>query len=706
MTDPSTPEQRHPKLAHILNDKNGCTIPLAVEVDPIFQIHGSSTISINRYFTIHAEPALSIGRERRSSLNDRTPCEVLGIAESDIQLLDFGTVTASRTPNERLQPPLQIKSMDEVRKRAKRFLQTLTASKSRRYQRVSRLLKSCFQGIGSLDDIERKVQSVAIIESILANVPHLAVRLSEKEHTILFTRKKSIAQELGDTVRDMLGWESPTITAESGTYLNAHLSILAGARKEKGGGLHFLTTETGGNAPRAAQLNHLHFGADQAGRQVDHQRETPIFSAAYSPGLVYSAALRDAQARPYWGKERKHVSFGAYIVAELRKAISTNKHLNGNAPFHLVASIADRSKTSTLVSLKDLRIISDFLNSLSVQDGVKKTYLIIDGCQSRGESIKGIYHPRGPVAYFNEQGIAVDAVSWTTSKAPGGAPFAAGLTLTEQAYADLRHAIVTIDEGLPPRDGFIAKYVKQGDFPASENKEDSLIEHYAIADFGHQLRLLGDIPRLWRWATVYTEHIQTIADTKELLAKELAGEGKYFLPMEESSDASVLNVRLNRSLLPDDCELTIIGKLLRLGMDLDQLKHPRIQPYTSYEKAAALLASPTGQTVIEKIHPTLSADASSPHPESDISHEAILRFAINLELAELSAFSPDRRDRLLPKLAQIINTRIRLILEHYEELAAALSLLEDRRTKAEELFYAHPISARYYEENIQGFATR
>ena len=187
--------------------------------------------------------------------------------------------------------------------------------------------------------------------------------------------------------------------------------------------------------------------------------------------------------------------------------------------------------------------------------------------------LRGIHHKDGPIVYFEEQGVYVDGVSWTTSKAPGGTPFAAGLTLRNEIYQDLRTAIEKADKDLDYDDGFTVKYIKQGDFSIQKSREERLIEKRAIANFDHHLRLLGDLPRLWRWAEVYTNHELAIASTKARLAQEIAGEGKYLIALEELSDPSVLNLRINHNLVSDEYDLTIIAKLLRLGFDVNKLEN-------------------------------------------------------------------------------------------------------------------------------------
>lgn len=74
---------------------------MPVEVAPVFQIHGSSMLSINRYCTIHAENMLGFVKDKRANLGIRSLLEVLELEEGDISFFDFGTVTSSRTPNKR-----------------------------------------------------------------------------------------------------------------------------------------------------------------------------------------------------------------------------------------------------------------------------------------------------------------------------------------------------------------------------------------------------------------------------------------------------------------------------------------------------------------------------------------------------------------------------------------------------------------------------
>ena len=698
-------KRRHLLLAKVVNDKNGCTIPLPITVAPSFQIYGSATLSINRYLTVHAENVLEMLRKRKIHPEDQCILDILQLEELDIQFLDFGTVTSSRTPNERLLHSISsFKSHDFINHKRMQFLNQL-ASSQRRYRRASNYLKNIFTTIGRTDDVSRKVASVAALDTIINNIPLLASRTKINESLLLHKRNKQIAQELGDTVRDMLGWKHTTITAESGTYLNAHLSILAGARPGSGGGLNFSTNETGGNAPRAAHLHYLHFGSDQAGRDIDHSKETPIFADGRSPGLVYTAAIRDENAQLHWGRDKTHHSFGDYMIAELKLAIGINKKRNSLQAFRIVITIADRTKTAGLIGINDFLNITEYIATLKNDPLISKVYLIIDGCQSRGESLKGIYYENGPIAYYESKGVNIDGISWTSSKGPGGTPFAAGLTLRDETYQDLRAAIEDAEQSCSLECGFVAKYIKQGDFPAPENKKESIIEERAIADFAHHLRLLGDIPRLWRWANVYSLYEKTISDIKNELSKAISGKGQYFQALENESDPSVLNLRINRKQIPPKVNLTTIAKLLRLGFDLNKLKYPARTKFSSMEKAAALIATPTGQTVEERVSAEVFGDSSLPAMDDRITHEPIIRFAINLELAEAIAYGIKKQDEIILKLAFIINTRIRLILQHYDELSSHLSDIENKRIEAEDVFYNAPPENRYYDEVLQGFAT-
>ena len=377
---------RHIQLAKIIGDTNGCTIPLSKEIAPAFQIHGKSTLSINRYFTVHAEDILGMVRKKRADLDNQNLLEILGLEEYSFSFFDFGTVTSSRTPIERMLPPKNYGTIAFLEKKDQLFIAKLDKQTDRRHKRTSSYLGKLFKVIKPEDDITRKIQSSISLEKITGNVKKLASRVSKSKNEILLTRKKQIAQELGDMVRDMLGWNHHTITAHSGTYLNAHLSILAGAQVGQGGGLNFLTNETGGNAPRAAYLNQLHFGSDQAGKNVDHSKETPIFKDGRTPGLVYTVALRNEKANQRWGKGKEHNSFGKYIVHELQRAISKNRAHNKGKPFNVIVNIADRPKTSGMISISDLSTISKYISLLKKGDSIRNAYFIIDGCQSRGES--------------------------------------------------------------------------------------------------------------------------------------------------------------------------------------------------------------------------------------------------------------------------------------------------------------------------------
>ena len=59
---------------------------------------------------------------------------------------------------------------------------------------------------------------------------------------------------------------------------------------------------------------------------------------------------------------------------------------------------------------------------------------------------------------------------------------------------------------------------------------------------------------------------------------------------------------------------------------------------------------------------------------------------------------------IIPKLGNIINTRIRLILQNYKELSNYLLDLESGRAIAEDTFYNAPPELRYYNEEKQGNA--
>ena len=184
------------------------------------------------------------------------------------------------------------------------------------------------------------------------------------------------------------------------------------------------------------------------------------------------------------------------------------------------------------------------------------------------------------------------------------------------------------------------------------------------------------------------------------------GKGKYLQALENESDPSVLNLRINKKQVPPEANLTTIAKLLRLGFDLNKLKRPYKAKFSPLEKATALIAIPTGQTVEERVSTEVFGDPNLPAMNKRITHEPIIRFAINLELAEAIAYGIKEQDEIIPKLGSLINTRIQLIIQHYDEFSGYLFDIENRRTEAEDAFYRAPSEDRYYDEGLQGFVVK
>ena len=124
---------------------------------------------------------------------------------------------------------------------------------------------------------------------------------------------------VAEAVRAQLGWADPTAFAVSGTYLNAHLALLAGASTDGAGGIVLTTTETGGNAARAAGLRRPHFATDQAGRPVDPTVEAPMLADGRisPPKLIVALKLESSTSNA-----RRVIEQGGVTIGPDRSPVS------------------------------------------------------------------------------------------------------------------------------------------------------------------------------------------------------------------------------------------------------------------------------------------------------------------------------------------------------------------------------------------------
>lgn len=445
------------------------------------------------------------------------------------------------------------------------------------------------------------------------------------------------SSRLADRVRESLGWPDPTVLAVSATYLNAHLAVLAGATTGSGGGLLFSTTETGGNAHRAGTLRRPFFGSDQAGRPVDDRVETPIYADGRSPALAVNAPWRrdDGRLREPLVEE---------LLADFHVACRDTAARNAGGRFDVVALLPDRPKTAVAVTVAELGRLVDGVRAVAAEHGAGRVWVVVDGAQVRGPSRAAVGDPDGPVRWYGRHGVDVDGVMWTTSKGPGGTPFAAGLTVTQSLRDALVEALAAA-EPTSPTAGFAAGYLCVGDLPG---RVPAVLADRAVASARHHARLLRDLSRLRRWSALDASVLESVRD--RLMRPLLEGGHVRLLP--ESTDESVAAMTLS-GLSDSDADAVI--SLLRMGFDA----RAALGSASDVEQASGLLPTPCGWPVIDHGPP-------------------VLRVAVPLELADPPVPAAD-----LDRLGQVLATRFDLIIRALPVLGPALAATENSRVTAE-----------------------
>lgn len=646
-------------IQQIIGDRNGCTLPVQV---PLGNLLLTDTAHMgrdedqsgvfNRYFN-QAGKAFHHYLAASELLEGQSIYEILGFSlRHQLHMADFGSVTSSETPLDRLLLPRA--QAGQIGLQLHETYRAIYA----RLQKANHHADICLI-VASLFDIKQAVEIGN--DTNTRRGRSLLTQIEQLKHDKNLTDRE-ITRGLFEAFQQMLGWDQSqygTINAiESGTYQNSLFSILGGLDETTA---IITTTETGGNAPRFASMQRGRFGATLAGDYVASTGDdVPILSNGARPKIVRVLSLRGTDLQPHWGMGKQWSNYGEYVVAHIDEILADGQIRS------LVVNIPDRPKTGTAITVDDLRIVSKRIEQLK-QQGIT-AFFILDGCQMRGDSIQAMMYPKGALAFFEEQhNILLDGFFGTFSKGPSGTPFSSFLILRPEHQATLNEVL---------RSDALQDY-RQQYLAASWNFAEGQVPHDTVPNYKHLVRLLADYPRLLRWGMVNQKNPEIEQIKKALLAELQQSPLLQVLP--GNSDPSILNLTLNPAY--EKFDLTVIAKLMRFGFRLDRLDN---QP-TLYDRAAALFATPTGQTVIEA---TQNYDYESPQSVQNVpAHDPIIRFAINLELAEYYRFDPDKAQALMTRLGKLIRTRLQLILTHYEVLTAELAKVEQARAEAESLYF-------------------
>ncbi len=562
-------------LAGLIGSVNGCTRPVTVTIPAPLAVMGRTgpvRATVNRYLSALGHDPVGPMRAARADLGGRSVAGVLGITDDRLLRADLGTVTAART--------------------AARTRGPSTA------------------------------RTDAPADPTAPDADLLAQALADEA---------SGTTTVAEAVRAQLGWADPTAFAVSGTYLNAHLALLAGASTDGAGGIVLTTTETGGNAARAAGLRRPHFATDQAGRPVDPTVEAPMLADGRAPAAVVVVGWRDEDGH-------LHPDLAARASRQLAQAIAAHARARGD----VVLFLPDRPKTAVALDVPALAAVVEACRA--VVPAGRRTWVVVDGCQVRGPTRHALAHPDGPVAGWAALGLPVDAVAWTTSKGPGGLPFAAGLTGTAAFHRALAAAL----DAAESRDGggFAGSYLCRGDLP---DPVPPRLHAAAIAHARHHARILRDLPRLRAWSSVADADLARIRDA--LAGPLVTGGHARLLP--ERTDPSVAAFTLP-GLAHEDAATVI--RLLRIGLDARSV----LDGIDDRQQAAGLLAVPVG------------APAEDHGPP-------VLRLAVPVELVHPEPVPPLAARRL----GEVVATRIDLLVRAVDRLAPVLADLEAARDAAE-----------------------